>query len=121
MAASRAIFVFPNAAGHLNPSLPLARGLVSLGWEVNYIATLNFKEAIEDTGSLFFDRADDDGAAQATYRAAVRAAVRRVFSEGHFAARAQQISAGLERAEGVAGALRILQAASGAPRQTGID
>ena len=55
-AAPRAIFVFPAASGHINPSLPLARGLVSLGWEVNYLGTLNFKEAIEDTGAVFFDR-----------------------------------------------------------------
>ena len=55
-AASRAIFVFPAASGHINPSLPLARGLVSLGWEVDYLAVAQFKEAIVDTGASFFDR-----------------------------------------------------------------
>eukprot|EP00656_Telonema_subtile_P053662 TRINITY_DN7829_c0_g2_i1.p1 TRINITY_DN7829_c0_g2~~TRINITY_DN7829_c0_g2_i1.p1 ORF type:complete len:498 (+),score=80.62 TRINITY_DN7829_c0_g2_i1:242-1735(+) len=52
----RAVFLFPSASGHLNPSLPLARELVSLGWEVEYLAIPQFKEAIEDTGALFQDR-----------------------------------------------------------------
>jgi hypothetical protein len=54
--ASKAIFVFPSAAGHVNPSLPLARGLVARGWAVDYLAIAQFKEAIEDTGAQFFDR-----------------------------------------------------------------
>ena len=31
----KAIFVFPAAAGHVSPSLPLARGLVARGWAVD--------------------------------------------------------------------------------------
>ena len=53
---NRAIFVFPSAAGHVNPSLPLARGLVARGWAVDYLAIPQFKEAIEDTGAAFWDR-----------------------------------------------------------------
>jgi hypothetical protein len=53
---SRAIFVFPSAAGHVNPSLPLARGLVARGWAVDFLAIEQFKEAIEDTGAVFWDR-----------------------------------------------------------------
>ena len=52
----KAIFVFPAAAGHINPSLPLARGLVSNGWVVDYLAIAEFKDKIEDTGATFFDR-----------------------------------------------------------------
>ena len=55
---NRAIFVFPSAAGHVNPSLPLARGLVARGWAVDYLATAQFKEAIEGTGATFCDRDD---------------------------------------------------------------
>ncbi|KAL7550657.1 hypothetical protein ACHAWF_013891 [Thalassiosira exigua] len=51
-----AVFVFPGAAGHINPSLPLARGLVAQGWTVEYLANTVFKEAIEDTGASFCDR-----------------------------------------------------------------
>jgi hypothetical protein len=51
-----AIFVFPSAAGHVNPSLPLARGLVAKGWAVDYLANAQFKEGIESTGATFFDR-----------------------------------------------------------------
>ena len=53
---SKAIFVFPQAAGHVNPSLPLARGLVARGWAVDYLASSQFKAAIEDTGATFCDR-----------------------------------------------------------------
>ena len=53
---SKAIFVFPAAAGHVNPSLPLARGLVLAGWDVDYLATATFKVAIQDTGATFCDR-----------------------------------------------------------------
>mmetsp|Transcript_876 Transcript_876/g.3226 ORF Transcript_876/g.3226 Transcript_876/m.3226 type:complete len:506 (+) Transcript_876:19-1536(+) len=56
--APKAIFVFPQASGHVNPSLPLARALVSQGWAVEYLLTPQFKEAIEDTGATFFDRDD---------------------------------------------------------------
>ncbi|EJK56139.1 hypothetical protein THAOC_24031, partial [Thalassiosira oceanica] len=56
MASGRAIFVFPAAAGHVNPSLPLARGLVARGWNVDYLATAAFRDAVEDTGASFFDR-----------------------------------------------------------------
>lgn len=54
--AGKAIFVFPAAAGHVNPSLPLARGLVAKGWTVEYLATALFQEAIEGTGAAFCDR-----------------------------------------------------------------
>ena len=54
----KAIFVFPSAAGHINPSLPLARGLVVRGWAVDYLATPTFRAGIEDTGATFCDRDD---------------------------------------------------------------
>ena len=54
--AKTAIFVFPSAVGHVNPSLPLARGLVARGWDVDYLGIEQFKEAIEATGANFCDR-----------------------------------------------------------------
>ena len=32
-----AVFVFPSAAGHVNPSLPVCGALVRLGWDVQYV------------------------------------------------------------------------------------
>lgn len=51
-----AVFVFPSAAGHVNPSLPLCQRLVSLGWKVEYLGIDTFKDAIEKTGATFHDR-----------------------------------------------------------------
>jgi len=50
------VFVFPSAAGHVNPSLPLCRFLVSHGWNVEYLGIAEFKSAIESTGATFHDR-----------------------------------------------------------------
>lgn len=55
-APSKAVFVFPGASGHVNPSLPLARGLVKLGWQVEYVAGAAFKAAIQNTGAQYVDR-----------------------------------------------------------------
>jgi UDP-N-acetylglucosamine:LPS N-acetylglucosamine transferase len=52
----RALFVFPNAAGHVNPSLPLCEKLVQSGWQVHYLGVDTFKTAILDTGAIFHDR-----------------------------------------------------------------
>ena len=52
----KAAFVFPAASGHTNPSLPLARALVERGWDVDYLHSPQFQEAIEDTGATFVDR-----------------------------------------------------------------
>lgn len=30
----KVVFVFPGAAGHVNPSLPVCRRFIELGWEV---------------------------------------------------------------------------------------
>lgn len=46
-------FVFPMASGHINPSLAIARSLVSLGHEVHYLCREQMREAIEDTGASF--------------------------------------------------------------------
>ncbi|CAE7836391.1 yojK [Symbiodinium sp. CCMP2592] len=46
-------FVFPMASGHINPSLPIARALGSLGHEVHYLCREQMREAIEDTGAEF--------------------------------------------------------------------
>lgn len=55
-AMPKAAFVFPAASGHTNPSLPLARALVVRGWDVDYLHSPQFQEAIEDTGATFVDR-----------------------------------------------------------------
>ena len=46
-------FVFPMASGHINPSLAIARSLVSGGHEVHYLCREQMRDAIEDTGALF--------------------------------------------------------------------
>ncbi|CAE8642959.1 unnamed protein product [Polarella glacialis] len=46
-------FIFPMASGHINPSLPVARRLVTLGHEVHYLCQEQMREAIEDTGAVF--------------------------------------------------------------------
>jgi UDP:flavonoid glycosyltransferase YjiC (YdhE family) len=50
--------------------------------------------------------------ASAGYEAAVRSAVREVLAGEQFAARAREIAAGLEQAEGVDGAVRVMLAAA---------
>ena len=52
----KAVFLFPSASGHLNPSLPLARSLKRLGWSVEYLSIKQFQPAIGDTGADFLDR-----------------------------------------------------------------
>jgi len=46
-------FIFPMASGHINPSLPIARSLVKLGHQVDYLCREQMREAIEDTGARF--------------------------------------------------------------------
>eukprot|EP00439_Symbiodinium_sp_Y106_P087385 s33_g48.t1 len=55
MAAGTALFAFPSASGHINPSLPLCRRLVDLGWEVVYLGIAEFREAIAGAGGSFSD------------------------------------------------------------------
>jgi UDP-N-acetylglucosamine:LPS N-acetylglucosamine transferase len=54
--SSSALFVFPSASGHVNPSLPVAKSLISKGWSVAFLATPDYKDAIAATGSTFIDR-----------------------------------------------------------------
>jgi len=61
--AKRAVFVMPSASGHVNPSLPVARRLVSLGWSVTYVGRPQYRDAIEDTGATFFDWVEVAGSA----------------------------------------------------------
>eukprot|EP00438_Fugacium_kawagutii_P008071 Skav214649 [mRNA] locus=scaffold1763:547:1767:- [translate_table: standard] len=51
----RFAFIFPMASGHLNPSLPIARELVTRGHEVHYLCREQMREAIEGTGAEFHD------------------------------------------------------------------
>ena len=52
---SHVAFVFPGASGHVNPSLPIARALVQLGWRVDYVCSGAFQSAIAETGATFYD------------------------------------------------------------------
>lgn len=52
-------FVFPMASGHINPSLPVARVLVSAGHKVHYLCSEQMREAVEDTGATFHSDADN--------------------------------------------------------------
>lgn len=49
----RFAFVFPMFAGHINPSLPMARRLVQQGHEVHYLCYEPLRKAVEDTGAVF--------------------------------------------------------------------
>lgn len=49
----RFAFIFPMFAGHINPSLPMARRLVQEGYEVHYLCYEPLRKAIEDTGAVF--------------------------------------------------------------------
>jgi len=51
-------FVFPMASGHINPSLPIARGLVERGHQVHYVCAQQMRKAIEDTGAVFHAQID---------------------------------------------------------------
>jgi len=53
-------FVFPMASGHINPSLPVARGLVKLGHQVHYLCREQMREAIEDTGATFHSDVENE-------------------------------------------------------------
>ena len=48
-------FVFPGLVDHVDPTLPVCRGLVQMGWQVEYICDTNFRDAIEETGAIFHD------------------------------------------------------------------
>lgn len=53
-------FVFGMASGHINPSLPLARQLVSQGHKVHYLAREQMRAAIEDTGATFWNELEEE-------------------------------------------------------------
>ncbi|CAK9096048.1 unnamed protein product [Durusdinium trenchii] len=48
-------FVFPGAAGHVNPSLPIARRLVQQGYQVEYVCSEALRAPIAATGATFRD------------------------------------------------------------------
>lgn len=49
----RALFYSPKGAGHVNPTLPLARGLVERGYEVTYVLTSEWRERLEALGCRY--------------------------------------------------------------------
>ncbi|CAE7374072.1 yjiC [Symbiodinium natans] len=53
--SSKALFVFPSASGHINPSFPLCQRLADLGWEVAYLGIPEFRESIAAAGGKLFD------------------------------------------------------------------
>jgi MGT family glycosyltransferase len=52
---AKVLFVNGNVHGHINPTLPVVRELVSNGEEVCYFSTMEFKQKIEATGARFVD------------------------------------------------------------------
>ena len=50
-----AVFVFPNAAGHLSPALPLARQLAMRGWRPHVVSFAAFRAAVEAAEATFWD------------------------------------------------------------------
>jgi len=53
-------FVFGMASGHINPSLPLARRLVSQGHKVHYLSREQMRPAIEDTGATYWSEIEEE-------------------------------------------------------------
>lgn len=49
----RALFYSPKGTGHVNPTLPLVRGLVERGHEVTYCLTSEWKERLEAMGCRY--------------------------------------------------------------------
>ena len=49
----RALFFSPKGTGHVNPTLPLVRGLVARGHEVTYCLTAEWRERLEAMGCRY--------------------------------------------------------------------
>jgi UDP:flavonoid glycosyltransferase YjiC (YdhE family) len=58
----RALFYGVKGAGHVNPTLPLVRGLLARGHEVVYTLTLEWRERLEAMGCVFRNTAADEAA-----------------------------------------------------------
>lgn len=56
----RALFYSPKGAGHVNPTLPLARGLVERGHDVTYTLTSEWKDRIEALGACYRNTGPND-------------------------------------------------------------
>lgn len=48
-------FVFPGRIDHVEPTLPLCRGLVKRELQVDYVCDAAFRDAIQETGAIFHD------------------------------------------------------------------
>ena len=55
---AKVLFVNGVVHGHINPTLPLVKELVSRGEKVAYFSTMEFREKIERTGAEFVDYGD---------------------------------------------------------------
>jgi len=55
----RALFYSPKGAGHVNPTLPLARGLVERGHEVTYTLTSEWRDRLEGIGCRYRNMGTD--------------------------------------------------------------
>ncbi len=56
---SRVLFVNGNLHGHINPTLPVVKELVSRGEEVYYFSTKDFQSRLEAYGAIFLDYGRD--------------------------------------------------------------
>lgn len=52
---AKVLFINGNVHGHINPTLPVVKELVSNGEEVCYFSTMEFKQKIEAAGARFVD------------------------------------------------------------------
>lgn len=55
----RVLFYSPKGAGHVNPTLPLVRGLVERGHEVTYTLTSEWKDRLEGMGCRYRNMGTD--------------------------------------------------------------
>jgi MGT family glycosyltransferase len=56
----RALFYSPKGTGHVNPTLPLVRGLVERGHDVTYTVTAEWKDRIEALGARYRNMGTQD-------------------------------------------------------------
>jgi MGT family glycosyltransferase len=89
----RALFYSPKGTGHVNPSLPLVRGLLERGHEVTYTLTSEWKDRLEAMGCRYRNMGTEEAFTTADYNPgapfyrqllpATAALLPRLLSEAH--------------------------------------
>ncbi|MDF2588439.1 MAG: glycosyltransferase, family [Anaerocolumna sp.] len=64
----KVLFINGNVFGHINPTLPLVKELITRGEEVIYISTDEYKDRIEDMGAIFISYGEEFNSFLKEYR-----------------------------------------------------